>query len=472
MARTYDLAIIGSGTAAQVAAGRIRKAGWSVAVIDHRPFGGTCALRGCDPKKMLISGAEAIDATERMRGHGVKGAVAIDWRELIAFKRTFTDPIPAKQEESYAARGIDAFRGRARFTGRNTLVVEEQELTARHVLIATGARPMPLRIPGDEHAITSDRFLELEQLPKRIVLVGGGYIAGEFSHIAARAGAQVTVLQRAERMLPAFDADLVSWLMDRFTGLGIDVRTHAAVDRIDKDRERFMVHTRTPGGPQTVEADLVVHAAGRGPDLDDLDLDAGGVANANGRLQLNEFLQSVSNPTVYAAGDAAAKGPPLTPVSSHDAKVVAANLLQGNHQQPDYRGVPSIAFTIPPIAAVGLSEAVARDQNRRFRVNVERVPTWYTARRLAELVYGFKVLIEEESELILGAHLVGPHVDEVINIFALAIRNGITATQLKSTIFAYPTGASDVGDMLGSPRRRPDTVSGTHGTDQLGLRNR
>jgi glutathione reductase (NADPH) len=167
MARTHDLAIIGSGTAAQVAAGRVRKAGWSVAVIDHRPFGGTCALRlrGCDPKKMLISGAEAIDAAQRMRGHGVKGGVAINWHELIAFKRTFTDPIPAKQEKSYAERGIDAFHGRARFTGRNTLAVEEQELAVRHILIATGARPVPLRIPGEEHAITSDRFLELEYLP-------------------------------------------------------------------------------------------------------------------------------------------------------------------------------------------------------------------------------------------------------------------------------------------------------------------
>lgn len=448
MARAFDLAIIGSGTAAQTASSRVRKAGWSVAVIDHLPFGGTCALRGCDPKKMLISGAEAIDAAERMRGHGVRGEIAIDWRELIAFKRTFTDPIPAKQEQSYAARGIDALHGRARFTGRDTLTVDGQEVAARHFLIATGARPVPLRIPGEKHAITSDRFLELEYLPKRIVLVGGGYVAAEFSHIAARAGAQVTVLQRAERMLPAFDPDLVSWLMDRFAGLGIDVRTQTTADRIDKDGELFVVHTSAPVGPQTVEAELVVHAAGRHPDIGDLELDAGGVAHANARLQLNEFLQSVSNDAVYAAGDSAAKGPPLTPVSSHDARVVAANLLQGNHRRPDYRGVPSVAFTIPPIAAVGLSEAAARDENRQFRMNVEQVPTWYTARRLAEPVYGFKVLIEQDSDLILGAHLVGPHADEVINIFGLAIRNGITATQLRSTIFAYPTGASDIGDML------------------------
>jgi len=192
----------------------------------------------------------------------------------------------------------------------------------------------------------------------------------------------------------------------------------------------------------------VVHAAGRGPDLEGLDLGAAGITVENGRLKLNEFLQSVSNPSVYAAGDAAAHGPPLTPVSSHDAKVVAANLLEGNHLQPDYRGVPSVAFSIPPIAAVGLTDTAAREQNRRFRINAERVPDWYSARRLAEPVYGFKVLIEEDTDLILGAHLVGPHADEVINILGLAIRHGLTATQLKSTMFAYPTGASDIGYML------------------------
>lgn len=448
MTTTYDLAIIGSGTAAQVAAARVRKAGWKVAVIDHRPFGGTCALRGCDPKKMLISGAEAVDAAQRMHSHGVVGELSIRWPELIAFKRTFTDPVPHNQEESYAARGIDAFHGRARFTSPNALVVEDRALDARHVLIATGAQPVPLRIPGEEYAVTSDRFLELEHLPKRIVLVGGGYIAAEFSHIAARAGAQVTVLQRAERMLPMFDPDLVSWLMEKFTQLGIDVRTHSAVERIDADGDRFIVHIRVGNEITTVEADLVVHAAGRGPDLDALDLSAAGIATENGRLKLNPFLQSVSNPRVYAAGDAAAKGPPLTPVSSHDAKVVAENLLHGNNQEPDYRGVPRVAFSIPPIAAVGLTEAEARQQKRRFRVKAERVPDWYTARRLAEPVYGFKVLVDEENELILGAHLVGPHADEVINIFGLAIRHGLTATQLKSTMFAYPTGASDIGYML------------------------
>jgi glutathione reductase (NADPH) len=448
MTKNYDLVIIGSGTASQMVSARVRAAGWGVAVVDHRPFGGTCALRGCDPKKMLISGAEAIDAAHRMREHGVAGHLRIDWRELLTFKRSFTDPIPIKQEQRYARRGVDALHGRARFTGPDTVAVADQELKARFVLIATGARPVPLGIPGEEHVITSEQFLELDALPPRIALIGGGYIAAEFSHLAARAGAQVTVFQRAERLLPAFDPDLVSWLVDKFNDLGIDVHTSATVQSVRKSAAGFVVDASTDRGSQSAAVDLVVHAAGRGPDLDGLDLAAAQVTRNQGTLELNEFLQSVSNPRIYAAGDAAGRGPPLTPVSSHEGKIVASNLLEGNHDTPDYRGVPSVAFTIPPIAAVGLSEASARAQGLKLRVHAERTSDWYTARRLNERVYGFKTLLDESTGRILGAHLVGPHADEDINLFALAIRHDLTADDLKATMFAYPTGASDIGYML------------------------
>jgi glutathione reductase (NADPH) len=208
------------------------------------------------------------------------------------------------------------------------------------------------------------------------------------------------------------------------------------------------VHASTDGQVKTVATDLVVHAAGRAPDLDALDLTAADVVAEKGRLKLNEFLQSVSNPKVYAAGDAASSGPPLTPVSSHDGKVIAGNLLDGNSHKPDYRGVPSVAFTIPPIAAVGLSEAEAKGKGLKFRINSEKVSDWYTARRLNESVYGFKTLVDPDTGRILGAHLVGPHAEDVINLFGLAIRHGLTAEDMKTTMFAYPTGASDIGDML------------------------
>jgi glutathione reductase (NADPH) len=445
---TYDLVVVGSGTAAQVASSRIRAAGWSVAVIDHLPFGGTCALRGCDPKKMLISGAEAVDMAGRMHGRGVSGDARINWRDLIAFKRTFTDPVPANQERRYADQGIDAYHGTAQFTGPSTIEVKGQTLKGRHVLIATGARPLPLGFPGAEHVITNDQFLELAELPARIVMVGGGYIAAEFSHIAARTGAKVTVLQRADRMLTRFDPELVGWLMEKFREIGVEVRTNTAVEAVEAADSGFRVRARSGNQTVAVEADLVIHAAGRGPDLDSMKLEVGGVAVEKGRLVLNEFLQSASNPIVYAAGDAAAKGPPLTPVSSHDGRVVAANLLEGNKHRPDYRGVPSVAFTLPPIAAVGMRENEARAAGLNFQTKSEKTTDWYTARRVAETVYGYKTLVEDNTGRILGAHVVGPHADEIINIFAIAIRNKLTADQIKQTIFAYPTSASDVGYML------------------------
>jgi glutathione reductase (NADPH) len=441
---TYDLAIIGTGTAAMVAAMRVRSAGWTVAVADHKPFGGTCALRGCDPKKMLIAGAEVIDGARRMRGHGVTGDVRIDWPNLIAFKRTFTDPVPAKNERRYADAGIDTFRGEARFTSRTTLDVAGAAIQARHILIAAGAVPVPLGIPGEEYLATNEEFLALENLPPRIVLVGGGYIAAELARIAARVGAQVTVLQRGERMLPQFDPDLVGWLMEAFRGMGVNVRTGMAVTAIQRAGDAFRVRA----GTETFEADLVVHAAGRRPALDKLDLAAADVAVEHDRLKLNDYLQSVTNSAVYAAGDVAQIGPPLTPVSSHDAKVVAANLLEGNHAKPNYKGVPSVAFTAPPIAAVGMSEAEARESGLHVRIKSERTSNWFTARREAEPVYGYKTMVEAGTGRILGAHLVGPHVDEVINVFALAVRHELTADDLKSTMFAYPTGASDIGYML------------------------
>lgn len=188
MSEPYDLIVIGSGTAAQVAIARVRERGWRVVVIDSRPFGGTCALRGCDPKKMLVSGEEALDASRRMKSHGIDGELRIDWSELMAFKRSFTDPIPAKQEQHYADLGVDAYHGIARFSATDKIEVEGRELTGRHVLIATGASPVVLGIPGEELVSTSDDFLELEFMPRRIVLIGGGYIAAEFSHLAARAG--------------------------------------------------------------------------------------------------------------------------------------------------------------------------------------------------------------------------------------------------------------------------------------------
>ncbi len=445
----FDLVVIGSGTAATTVATTVSQAGWKVALADFRPLGGTCALRGCDPKKVLLAGAQAVDLASRLQSQGVSGHLGIDWPALMAFKRGFTDPVPDRTEEHLRKAGVEMLRGRARFVGSLRVVVEHRTLRARHAVLAIGAEPMKLGIPGEQFLRTSEEFMSLPFLPRRIIFVGGGYIAAEFSHLACRAGAEVTVLQHGERMLKHFDPDLVGLLTRHMTQMGIAVHVQTQVNAVDKNGDSFVVHASRGSESVSFEADLVVHAAGRQPDLAALNPAGANIALHDGRLVLDEHLRSKSNPAVCAAGDAAQHGPPLTPVASLDAEIIVHNLLHGDDPRtPDYRGVPSVAFTLPPIAAVGMGEEQARRQGLRFQIRHAEAGSWYTARRVSERVYAFKTLVEESSDQLLGAHLAGPHADETINLFALAIRHGLTAQALKSALFAYPTAASDIKHML------------------------
>ena len=371
MTRQFDVVVIGTGSAASAVASRCRSAGWQVAVVDSRPFGGTCALRGCDPKKVLVGAAEAVDRVRRMKGKGIQAeGLRIDWQELMRFKRSFTEPVPKEQGRGVSRKsGIAAFHGRARFVGPSSLQVNDDVLEGRYVAIAAGQKPADLKIPGAEHLTTSGQFLELDELPKRILFIGGGYIAFEFAHLAVRGGAQVTILHRGPRPLPHFDPDLVDQLVRSSRELGIDVQLGTEVIGVEKGGGQLVVRASASGQQRTFEADMVVHAAGRVPEIDDMNLDEGGVAWDSQGVTVNEFLQSVSNPAVYAAGDAAASGGPrLTPVASYEGIIVAANLLKGNSQKPNYLGIPTVVFAIPPLAAVGLSEGEAHKQGLKFKV--------------------------------------------------------------------------------------------------------
>ncbi len=429
---------------------RCREAGWQVAIVDSRPFGGTCSLRGCDPKKVLVGAAEVLDWGRRMQGKGIKAEkLQMDWSELMRFKRSFTEPVPQRREDEFANAGIAGFHGRARFVGPTAIEVGEEKLEGRQVVIAAGQTPAKLEIPGAEYLTTSDQFLDLTELPRRILFIGGGYIAFEFAHLAALAGSQVTVLHRGPRPLALFDSDLVDQLVERTLELGIDLHLGTEAIGIEKSSAELIVRASHSGETISYQADMVVHAAGRVPEIDDLNLDIAGIAWDKRGVRVNEFLQSVSNPAVYAAGDAAASGgPPLSPVASYEGRLVAANLLKGNHQTANYLGIPSVVFTIPPLVAVGLSERAAQEQNLKFRVKMERTSNLPWSRRIAETYSGYKVLVEEGTDRILGAHILGSGAAEVINLFAVAIRSGMHATDLKHTLFAYPTSGSMVTRML------------------------
>ncbi len=461
---TFDLIVIGTGTAATTAALECRSAGWKVAIIDSLPFGGTCALRGCEPKKVLVEAAKTSDSNQRHKNKGITDSegIHIKWSDLIRFKRTFTESFPKDREDSYIKAGIIPFHSHARFVGPNTVKVGYDDnndiLNGRFILIATGAKPMNLNILGSENVVTSDQFLDLEgdHLPNRIVFIGGGYISFEFAHVAARAGAKVTILHRGKQPLEHFDPDLVNQLVQRSREIGIDVQLHRAVKRIDKSSDgNLAVYAHDATTPDEkistkLETDMIVHGAGRMPNIEGLDLIAANVEHNSRGIQVNEYLQSVSNPVVYAAGDVAASGgSPLTPVASYDGDIVANNLMKGNILKSNYTGLSSVVFTIPPLASVGMQESEAKEQGLRFTTKYQNTSSWYSSRRVGETCSGFKVLVEEESNRILGAHILGPHADEVINIFSIAIRLGLTAKHLNDPIlYAYPTNSSDVVYML------------------------
>ena len=451
MNRRFDLIVVGSGAAAGNIASRCRTAGWSVAMIDKRPFGGTCALRGCDPKKVLVGAAAAVDGARALAGNGVDvGGLMLDWPALMRFKRTFTDPVPAARRAELARAGIEALDGTARFAGPRHVTVNDERIEAtRAIAIAAGAMPMKLPIDGAEHVIISDQFLDLETLPASVAFIGGGYVSFEFAHVAARAGAKVTIVHQGTRPLEPFDADLVDRLVARTRELGIELQLGTEVRRVERAGTRLRVIGSGQSRDVAIEVDLVVHGAGRIPDLQDLDLDAAGVQYSRKGIAVNRFLQSVSNPAVYAAGDCAdSGGPPLTPVAGYEGRIVAANLLEGNHTVTEYAAIPSVVFTIPPLARVGVDEEEARRDRLQFTVRHEDTAGWYASRRVGERHSAFKVLVENGTDRIIGAHMLAPHADETINLFSLAMRAGVSAPQLKQMLWAYPTQASETNYMI------------------------
>lgn len=447
--KKYDVFIIGSGMAGMTIANKCASKGLSVGITDELPYGGTCALRGCDPKKVIIGATEVRDFAKRLQGKGIDTIPNINWKDIMSFKQTFVDEMPRKIEKGYKKNGIDTFHSSATFRNENTLSVGNETIQADKVVIASGSNPKVLDFEGGQLAKTSTDFLNLKELPQSLLFIGGGYIAFEFAHIAARSGAEVTIVHRGKRPLENFDKDIVKHLVDATRNLEIKIVLETEVSKIESKDGHYITTGISNGNETTYKAAAVFNSAGRPPAIFDLELEKAGISFSEKGIEVNEYLQSTTNANIYAAGDAAdSRGLPLTPVAVLEGHVVASNIIKGNKKKVSYPPMPSVVFTLPTMATVGLLEDEAKEKGYDINVNFEKVNNWFNARRLNVDEYAFKTIIDKNNNTILGAHLIGPHCEETINLFAMAIKTKMTISDLRTMIFSYPTMASDLTYML------------------------
>lgn len=446
--KKFDVFVIGGGSAGQAVAKACAKAKMNVAITEGRDYGGTCPLRGCDPKKALLASTEVLEMANNLKGNGVLSIPKLSWKDMQKFKKTFTKPIPKAAKNSLKELGITTFSEEASFLSQSTITVGDEIIEAKKIVIATGLKPLELDIDGAEYLSTSGDFLNLKKLPENIVFVGGGYIGMEFAHMAARGGANVTVIHSHERPLQGFDPDLTDKLTEYSKKIGIRFLFNSKVSAVKKGKRKYKVHYQTNEKDKHVKADIVFNTAGRTPAVDGLNLDKANVAYSEKGISVNEYLQNTSNENVYICGDVSEHGLPLTSMTGPEANTVSANIINGNKSKINTPVIPSVVYTIPNLASVGLSEEGAKKRYKNIEVNFEHAEDWFNARRINAPVYAFKVIINERTKAIVGAHIIGPHAGETINLFSMAIRKEMTVDDIRDIVFTYPSWGYDLNRML------------------------
>lgn len=447
----YDLVVLGTGNAGRAAATVARKAGRSVAIVEGRDApGGTCPLRGCVPKKVLVAAAQTLQKISDAGRHGIDVPPAkLDWAKLIARERGYVEGNAEAIQRSLEEESLDYLQGTARFSGRQQVKVDGQTLAARNFVIATGSVPQQLPFSGAEHLMTNEDVFAETHLPASVIFVGGGLVATEFAHVYTRAGVEVTILERGPRLLKRMDGDAVERLRAATEELGIEILTETEVRGIERDAEGYSVHYERNGGTERRSAERVVHGAGRSPAVESLDLDAAGIAHDGPKIEIDQYLASVTNPEVYVAGDANANSAQLSPLATHEGATAGRNIVEGRRHVPEYESKPAVVYTVPALAMVGLTQAECEARRLDAEVLENDVSDWFSASLYGDPHAYAKVLVHRNDRRILGAHLLGQRAEEIIHLFALAIRFGITADNLAEELYAFPTFSSEVKAMVG-----------------------
>lgn len=439
----YDLFTIGAGSGG-VRASRVAAAhGARVAVAEEYRIGGTCVIRGCVPKKMLVYGsmfAEELGHAETL-GWTIEGK-SFDWATLRDFVNADVDRLEGLYDQTLSSHKVEVFAERATITGPHSVrLASGREVTAKNILVATGAWPAMPDFPGVEHCISSNEVFHLEQQPRCLMVVGGGYIAMEFAGVFNALGSEVTVVNRTDRILRSYDEQIVERMLHIAMGRGIDFRMHSQIKSVEKADDGCLLVDL--GDVNPVKVDQVLIATGRNPNSKGLGLENADVElAANGAIKVDEYNRT-SCDSIYAVGDVTDRVQ-LTPVAIREGHAFADSVFGGNPRTIDYSAIPSAVFSQPPLAGVGLTEREARQKFGDVKVYtsdfrpMKNIFSPHAERGL------YKMIVEATSEKVLGIHMIGPESPEILQAAAVAVKAGLTKQAFDDTVALHPSMAEEL----------------------------
>jgi len=441
----YDLFVIGAGSGGVRAARISASHGAKVAIAEEYRVGGTCVIRGCVPKKMLVYGAhfaEDLHEAERF-GWDVSGK-KFNWQRLRDIIQTDIDRLEGLYGQNLDNHDVELIAERAKISGINEITLANgKKITAKYILVATGGWPVPAQCEGAELALTSNEIFHLEECPKSIIIVGGGYIANEFAGIFHAFGADVTIVNRSGVILRSYDQEIVGKLQEMSTAKGINYRLNASLEKIETNPAGGVIVHYNDGKPAQ-KTDIIMVATGRYPNADDLGLEALGVArDKSGAIMVGDDNQS-SVPSIYAVGDVTNRVQ-LTPVAIREGHAFADTVFGGNPRTVDYSNIPSAVFSSPPIASVGMTEEEARAEHGDT-INVYRSDF----RPMKNVVSGrmerglYKMITAGNEEKVVGLHMIGPESSEILQAAAVAVKAGLSKQAFDDTIALHPSMSEEL----------------------------
>ncbi|WP_452225362.1 dihydrolipoyl dehydrogenase family protein [Lacinutrix chionoecetis] len=444
----YNVFVIGSGIAGQTAAKACAKNNLTVAIADNREFGGTCANRGCDPKKILLQFSALLEESKRLEKLGVKKSPSVNWEQVQQFKSQYINAIPEATEDNLENLNIDLYHQSPKFINEDTVEVEGKTISADFFVIATGQIPRTLSIKGNKYIETSDAILNLEKIPKTASFIGSGYVGMEFASMLAILGTKVTIFEQTDKALSNFDAFLVEKLISKMKSLGVEFIFNAEVASVEKLNKNIRIKYAVNGNKKRHKSRKVFNTAGRIPSVKQLKLENANINADETGVLVNNFMQSKTNKRVYACGDVSSLSLPLTPLSGLQGYIVGENIINGNKKEFQFPMVPSTVFTQPNLSAVGMQEEEAKARYKNIKVYKGDAQNWFNARKSNQDTYAYKIIVNQRTEEIVGAHILSDQANENINIFSMAIANNVTVSAFKKLIFTYPSYSNDLKSMM------------------------